>query len=281
MISRLVTLAGNMEEPRNYEVLIGTPIAELTRLAKPKQDTTGYLMGGPMMGLPLSDLSVPVVKACNCIIATSKALFPPLPRAMPCIRCTRCADACPADLQPQELFWFAKAKNFEKAQEYKLFDCIECGCCSYVCPSHIPLVQFYRFAKSEIVAHEKERKAADLARERHEFREFRQEREKQEKAAKHAAKAAEAAAKAAAAAAVSGDGVAEGADDAAAAKKAAIQAAIERAKAKKAAVKPQNVDSLPPEAQAKIDEIDARRAQAKETAEQSVAEPKTDEGQST
>jgi len=227
-------------------------------------------MGGPMMGLPLADLSVPVVKATNCIIATSKALFPPLPRAMPCIRCTRCAEACPADLQPQELFWLSKAKNFDKAQEYNLFDCIECGCCSYVCPSHIPLVQFYRFAKCEISAQEKERKAAELARERHEFRELRLEREKLEKAAKHAAKAAQVAAKPAE----------EGGDDAAAAaRKAAIQAAIERAKAKKAAVAPQNVDDLPPEAQAKIDEIDARRAQARETAEQSVAVQKNVEGQ--
>jgi electron transport complex protein RnfC len=272
VISRLVTLTGNMDTPRNYEVLIGTPVGELVKLAGPKADTTGYIMGGPMMGLPLTDLGVPVVKASNCIIATSKALFPPLPRAMPCIRCTRCAQACPADLQPQELFWFSKAKNFEKAQEYKLFDCIECGCCSYVCPSHIPLVQFYRFAKSEIAAQEKERKASDHARERHEFREFRQEREKQEKAAKHAAKAAEAAAKA--------GGAAEGGDDAtAAAKKAAIQAAVERAKAKKAAVKPQNVEDLPPEAQAKIEEIDELRAQAREAVEHNAAVQKTDEGQ--
>jgi electron transport complex protein RnfC len=272
VISRLVTLTGNMDTPRNYEVLIGTPVGELVKLAGPKAGTTGYIMGGPMMGLPLTNLGVPVVKASNCIIATSKALFPPLPRAMPCIRCTRCAQACPADLQPQELFWFSKAKNFEKAQEYKLFDCIECGCCSYVCPSHIPLVQFYRFAKSEIAAQEKERKASDHARERHEFREFRQEREKQEKAAKHAAKAAEAAAKA--------GGAAEGGDDAAAAaKKAAIQAAVERAKAKKAAVKPQNVEDLPPEAQAKIEEIDELRAQAREAVEHNAAVQKTDEGQ--
>jgi electron transport complex protein RnfC len=272
VISRLVTLTGNMDAPRNYEVLIGTPVGELAKLAGPKADTTGYLMGGPMMGLPLVDLNVPVVKATNCIIATSKALFPPLPRAMPCIRCTRCAQACPADLQPQDLFWFSRAKNFDKAQEYKLFDCIECGCCSYVCPSHIPLVQFYRFAKSEIAAQEKERKASGHARERHEFREFRQEREKQEKAARHAAKAAEAAAKAGSAP--------EGGDDAAAAaKKAAIQAAIERAKAKKAAVQPQNVDNLPPEAQAKIEEIDELRAHARETAEHNVAVQKTDEGQ--
>ena len=125
-----------------------------------------------MMGVPMPDLEVPVVKATNCILVASAELFPPPPPALPCIRCTRCADACPAELQPQELYWFAKAKNFGKAQEYHLFDCIECGCCSYVCPSHIPLVQYYRFAKSEIWAREKEKRAADLARERHEFRQF-------------------------------------------------------------------------------------------------------------
>ncbi|MFN3398169.1 MAG: 4Fe-4S dicluster domain-containing protein, partial [Sulfurimicrobium sp.] len=152
----------------------------------------------------------------------------------------------------------AKAGDFERAEKQdSLFDCIECGCCNYVCPSHIPLVQFYRFAKSEIQAQTRDRKASERARERHEFREFRLEREKQEKAAKHAAKAAQAAA--------SPDG--EGGDEAAA-RKAAIQAAIERAKTRKAAVTPRNVEHLPPEAQAKIDEIDALRAEAKEAVEQ-------------
>lgn len=92
------------------------------------------------------------------------------------------------DLQPQDLYWFAKGKEFGKAQTFSLFDCIECGACSYVCPSHIPLVQYFRFAKSEIRARTQEKQSADLARERHEFREYRIEREKQEKAEKLAAK---------------------------------------------------------------------------------------------
>jgi Predicted NADH:ubiquinone oxidoreductase, subunit RnfC len=125
--------------------------------------------------------------------------------------------------QPQELFWFARSKDFDRAQKYQLFDCIECGCCSYVCPSHIPLVQYYRYAKSEISAREKEQQAADHARDRHETRLARIEREKQERAEKLAQKAA---VKPAA------DGAID--DPAAAAKKAAIQAAIERAKAAKA-----------------------------------------------
>jgi electron transport complex protein RnfC len=195
LVSRIVTLAGNYERPGNYEVLIGTPIADLLPLGAPRVDTDRVVMGGPMMGFPLADLTVPVVKATNCLLAMSPALFPPPAPEMPCIRCGACTRACPMVLQPHELYWFAKSKNFGKAQEYHLFDCIECGCCAFVCPSRIPLVDYYRFAKSEIRAREREKAAADAARERYEFRQFREEREKAEKAARLAAKAAETKAK--------------------------------------------------------------------------------------
>jgi electron transport complex protein RnfC len=191
LVSRIVTLAGNCETPGNFEVLIGTPMDALLPLGHPRADTDRVVMGGPMMGFPVPDLAVPVVKATNCLLAMSPALFPPPPPEMPCIRCGACTRACPMVLQPHELYWFSRSKNFGKAQEYHLFDCIECGCCAFVCPSHIPLVDYYRFAKSEIRAREREKAAADKARERHEFRQFREEREKQEKAARLAAKAAE------------------------------------------------------------------------------------------
>jgi electron transport complex protein RnfC len=256
LISRIVTVTGNVRRPQNFEVLIGTPVEELVALAgMPREDTQGYIMGGPMMGFELSTTGVPVVKAMNCIIVKSDKLFPPAPPALPCIRCTQCAQACPVQLQPQELYWFAKSKNFGKAQEYNLFDCIECGCCSYVCPSHIPLVDYYRFAKSEIWAREKEKRAADIARERHEFRLFRQEREKEERAAKMAQKAA-----------ASKPTAATPAPDAEA-KKAAIQAAIERAKAKKAGIVPKNIDNLPADKLKEIQDIEARRSKLKQAME--------------
>jgi len=261
LISRLVTVTGHVLRPQNVEVLIGTPMQVLIDLAGDRDGTTGVLMGGPMMGMPMPDLDVPVVKATNCILVQSKELFPPLPKALPCIRCTRCADACPAELQPQELFRFAKADDFGRAQEYHLFDCIECGCCSYVCPSHIPLVDFYRYAKSEIWAREKEKRASDLARERHEFRLFRLEREKKEKAEKLAAKAQAKRAELAA------DPSASGAPDADA-KKALIAAALARAQARKTEVTPRNVDHLPPDKQHEIEEIEARRAKIREMARQ-------------
>lgn len=188
LLSRIVTITGNVREARNYEALIGTPIAELVALSSALPDTNGYIMGGPMMGLPLPTVNVPVVKATNCVIAGSQQLFPPPPPELPCIRCTRCVDVCPADLQPQDLFWFAKSREFGRAEAFSLFDCIECGACSYVCPSHIPLVQYYRFAKSEIRMREHDKQIADKARERHEYHAYRLEREKQEKADRLAAR---------------------------------------------------------------------------------------------
>jgi electron transport complex protein RnfC len=189
MISRMITVTGSVHQPQNFEVLLGTPIAELVQFAGGAlEGSTSYIVGGPMMGLEVANAQMPVVKSSNCIIVKSEKLFPPIPPAMPCIRCTRCVDVCPAELQPQDLYWFAKAKNLGKAQAFHLFDCIECGACSYVCPSHIPLVQYYRFAKSEIRANERDKEAADVARERHEFHLLRIEREKQEKADKLALK---------------------------------------------------------------------------------------------
>ena len=273
LISRIVTVAGNVEEARNYETLIGTPLAQLVAHARPRSDTNRYIMGGPMMGFTLPGTSAPVVKATNCVIAASPTMFPPLPPEMPCIRCTACVEACPVDLQPHELYWFSRSKNFGKAQEYHLFDCIECGCCAYVCPSHIPLVDYYRFAKSEIWAREREKEAADAARERFEYRSFRLEREKQEKAEKLAAKTASArkeVEKQVAAVAARAEGTptapAPAADAEEARKKAMIAAAIERARVQKAAVEPKNIQNLTPEQKAEIAEIEARRAKIRQMA---------------
>lgn len=261
LISRLVTVTGHVQRPQNFDALIGTPMHRLIELAGELDGADGVLMGGPMMGVPMPSLEAPVVKATNCLLVKSEALFPPLPKALPCIRCTRCADVCPAQLQPQELFRFAKSADFGRAQEYHLFDCIECGCCSYVCPSHIPLVDFYRYAKSEIWAREKDKRASDLARARHEFRQFRLEREKTEKAEKLAARAQ------AKRAEIAADPSSSGAPDADA-KKALIAAALARAQAKKAEVTPKNTDTLSPDTLHEIEEIEARRAKIRELAHQ-------------
>ncbi len=127
----------------------------------------------------------------------------------------------PGQLLPQQLYWYARAQDFDKVQEYHLFDCIECGCCAYVCPAHIPLVHYYRFAKTEIWTQEREREKSDLARRRHEARQARLERIEQERKAR-LRKKKEALEK-------------KPADEAADPKKAAIEAAMQRVAAKKAA----------------------------------------------
>ena len=268
VLSRIVTVTGNVEQPRNWEVLLGTPIKDVIALGRPKADTNRFVMGGPMMGFEIPDTDSPVVKAANCIIAGSAALFPPPPPEMPCIRYGACAEACPHDLQPFEMYWFSRSKNFGKAQEYNIFDCIECGCCSYVCPSRIPLVQYFRFAKSEIWSRERDKNMADAAKARFEFRNERDEREKAEKAERlaKAAAAKAAAPKPAPAPETAAAPAAEAPTDADAAKKAAIAAAMERARLQREAAQPKNTEGLTIAQRKEIAEIEARRSVLEEKA---------------
>lgn len=217
LINRYLTVTGKgVAAPCNLEVPLGTPIQHIIQQAGGYTDAAKKLvMGGPMMGVSLQTDQIPAVKATNCILVSDEA-DSGAPPALPCIRCGRCAEACPTSLLPQQLYWYSRSRDFEKTEQYHLFDCIECGCCAYVCPSHIRLVDYYRFAKAEIRALRESRAKADLARHRHEFQQERQERAKREKAEKLAKHKQEAQAS-------TDDG-----------KKAAIQAALERAQAKKA-----------------------------------------------
>lgn len=230
LVSRVVTVTGpGIRTPQNLRVRIGTPVRDLIEFCGGyTNDIERLIMGGPMMGYALHNDQVPVVKSTNCILGAGKADLPDYSQEMPCIRCGSCADVCPASLLPQQLYWHAKAQEFDRVQDYNLFDCIECGCCSAVCPSHIPLVQYYRHAKGEIWKNESEQRKADQARERHEFRQTRMEREEAEKAARQAAKKAALKPKAST---TDQDTATEGAKPAPA--QDAIAAAIARAKAKK------------------------------------------------
>jgi electron transport complex protein RnfC len=179
------------------------------------------------MGFILPNAGVPIVKTTNCILAPDSAELPLPKPAQPCIRCGFCAEACPATLLPQQLFWHSKSGNFEQLDKHALDDCIECGVCSYVCPSSIPLVQYFRASKHEMRMHRNEQRQADKARERFEARQQRLEREALEREAARAARKAAAKAKAA-----ESSRFADEADP--------VQAAIERAKAKKARLLQQN-----------------------------------------
>ena len=215
---RIVTLTGEaLTTPQNVNACLGTPIKELMDYAGLKAIAPQRIIhGGPMMGFAVSDLNAPITKITNCLLAPTAAELPVPDPAKPCIRCGHCAEACPASLLPQQLYWYARAKDQEQLTEHRLFDCIECGACAYVCPSQIPLVQYYRAAKGQIRDSEQEKRRSDNSRERFEARQARLEAEAEAREAKRAARKAAAQSKA----------DAEGWDP--------IQAAIERAKARKA-----------------------------------------------
>lgn len=226
MITRWVTLTGGaIKNAGNMAVLLGTPIRDLLQACDCDPDEVAQmLIGGPMMGMRVDNFDMPVIKTTNCILSYSHQEKQQQPQPAPCIRCGQCADVCPVNLLPQQLYWYAKAKNFNKLQDYQINACIECGCCAYVCPSSIPLVHYYRYAKAELRQQAVDKKEADIAKKRHEFKLFRIEREKEERKALHAAKKKAMLAKKKAAK-DSGEK-----DD----KQAIIQAALARAKAKKA-----------------------------------------------
>jgi electron transport complex protein RnfC len=190
LISRFTTLTGDaLKAPQNVEVLLGTPVAHLLDYAESKQDILHRLvMGGPMMGYTLDSAAVPIVKTSNCILAATKKELPTPAPEQACIRCGMCEQACPASLLPQQLLWFSKSQEHEKAEHHNLFDCIECGACSYVCPSSIPLVQYYRHSKSSIREARESNVKADLAKQRFEARKARQDAETAEKEAKRLAR---------------------------------------------------------------------------------------------
>lgn len=171
LISRYVTVSGNVKNPRNLQVLLGTPVEHcLQQVGYQPSAEDIIVMGGPMMGKNLQNIAMPVIKTTNSILVTKAQ---PMQNALPCIKCGKCVDVCPAQLLPQELFLSSQAKNWEKTQEFHLFDCIECGCCAYVCPSQIPLVQYYREAKIEVSQYEKQSKQYQYVNTRFEARQKR------------------------------------------------------------------------------------------------------------
>jgi Na+-translocating ferredoxin:NAD+ oxidoreductase subunit C len=191
LTKRVVTVTGEaVEQPGNYLVTLGTPINHLLAEANWQQGLTNKLIhGGPMMGYLLEDAERPVIKSTNCIIAGTEQELPDALPERPCIRCGQCADVCPASLAPQQLFWFSRSEEYDKAEQFDLFDCIECGACAYVCPSHIPLVDYYRHSKSEIRSQRKAKLKAEQAKVRFDRRNQRLEAEALEKKRKRAERA--------------------------------------------------------------------------------------------
>ncbi|MFV8462923.1 electron transport complex subunit RsxC [Vibrio campbellii] len=250
VVNRVVTLTGKtFKQPRNVWALLGTPVHELLEEFGYKADKKlpRLILGGPMMGFTLPHANVPITKTSNCILAPTRREIAPSTYEMECIRCSACAEACPASLLPQQLQWHAKANELDKCEELNIKDCIECGACAFVCPSEIPLVQYYRQAKAEIKTRKDEAAAAERAKIRFEEKNARMERDKAERENRFK-KAADNRRK---------DMKTSGGDD-------AIAAAIARVKAQKAAAEqaPNEEPAVKPAVAAAIAKAKAKQAAA-------------------
>lgn len=249
LTERVLTLTGEaLRQPGNVWARLGTPVRHLLKQAgfHAENKTPMVVMGGPLMGFTLPALDVPIVKISNCILAPSVSEMQAPEQEQSCIRCSKCADACPAGLLPQQLYWFSRGQEHEKARAHHLFDCIECGACAYVCPSNIPLVQYYRQEKAEIRTLNLKASRAQQAKARFDAKQLRLEREKAARERRHQQ----------AAATVSSTD------------KQAVQAALERVRSKNSLTEPLAAIAInpdhTPDNSAVIAAREARKAQARE-----------------
>lgn len=151
LIERVVTVSGPaVGRPGNYLVPIGTPVGFLLGQAGVDTAANEVILGGPMMGMTVASLDVPVTKGVSGVVVYRSGDADQQARTVyPCIKCSRCVEACPMHLNPSMLGQLAQRREYERmAQDYHLSQCFECGCCTYVCPSNIPLTQYFRIAKA-------------------------------------------------------------------------------------------------------------------------------------
>ena len=159
---RVVTITGpGVKKKGNYLIPIGTPLRYVLEQVGAPTDVSEVYMGGPMMGVAVSNLDISIVKGTSGILVFEESRVQHAKKIYPCIKCGACVDACPLSLNPSKLGILAKFEAYDQmAEDYHLMDCFECGSCSYVCPSHIPLVQYFRLSKSIVRKRQNVKKSA-------------------------------------------------------------------------------------------------------------------------
>ena len=152
LIKRVVTVTGDaIKEPKNFEVRLGTSVNELIEGAGGfVADPEKIISGGPMMGFSFFNTEVPVVKGSSSVLAFTKDDVA-ASEISPCIRCGRCASACPEYLLPMKLAECAAHNDMEGFKKLNGMECVECGCCSYVCPAKRQITQSMRSMKKIII----------------------------------------------------------------------------------------------------------------------------------
>ena len=161
LVQKCVTVDGGaVKEPKNVIVPIGTPLSAVFDFCGGlTEDPDKVLYGGPMMGITVPDLSAPILKNTNAVLALTKKETK-LPRTTNCIRCGACLNTCPFGLAPANIARAYDKKDAVALDELKVNACMECGCCSFVCPANRPLVQTNKLAKQFL----KEEKAKEEAK---------------------------------------------------------------------------------------------------------------------
>jgi electron transport complex protein RnfC len=159
LVKRVVTLTGSLiKNPGNYMIPVGTLVSELVELVGGLSDSPyKVISGGPMMGLSLINMNVPITKGASGILFLSKNEVRNI-ETTNCISCGSCIDACPMRLIPRDLAKYSKKRKHEEVEALGLMDCVECGSCAYVCPSGIPLVHTFKTEKGLLAAWKKSKK---------------------------------------------------------------------------------------------------------------------------
>lgn len=156
LTNRFVTITGDKaKEPGNYEVRIGENLARLlSQVGGFDEETYKIVSGGPMMGVAMSTIDVPLVKTSSAFLFFSEE-FAKLPAERNCMRCGKCVEHCPIGLMPYELNYNSINADLGAFDENAGLDCIECGSCSYICPSKRHLAQTIRATKRAVMAHKR------------------------------------------------------------------------------------------------------------------------------
>ena len=151
LVEKCLTVDGTaVANPQNVIAPVGTPFKNIFDFCGGfKKEPKKVLMGGPMMGIAIPSLDLPMVKNNNAVLAFAKdeALLPP---TTACIRCGKCIAACPMNLAPVELEMAYQKKDAQKLKALKVDLCMECGCCSFVCPARRDLVLNNKLAKAYV-----------------------------------------------------------------------------------------------------------------------------------
>ncbi len=149
LVSRRLTVDGNaVKEPKNISAPIGTSFREILEYCKTDFDSLKKVIaGGPMMGMSVPDLDMPVVKTSNALLGINTYDDK---KSSSCIRCGRCVRVCPLGLMPAEIERAYKIRNIDELRSLKVTLCINCGSCSYVCPANRRLAETNQLAKTLI-----------------------------------------------------------------------------------------------------------------------------------